>query len=232
MRLPPAILLVESDRRLGEALAQQLAADGFRVELASNPRHARMLASDCPPRVALIGTLQEPRGALALLEEIRDGAGSRWDRTLPALVMSAVRGELDAVRAFEAGADDFVAMPVAYLELRARLRALLRRSDPALDAIETIDVGELHIDLVQRSVTLKGRRVDLRRMEYELLCHLAADPHRAFSREELLLSIWGFRAAGSTRTIDSHASRLRRNLGAVAPGPWLVSVWGVGYRLI
>ncbi len=120
MSVAGPILLVESDRSLGEVLAAQLAADGYRVELARNARHARMLAAASKPRLAILGGLDLPRGALALLEEIRaaDRERSCWPSTLPALVLSRTRSEIETLRAFEAGADDFLAMPLGYLELR------------------------------------------------------------------------------------------------------------------
>lgn len=230
MRIGP-ILLVESDRRLGEALAQQLAADGYRVELAGNARHARILASETRPRLAVLGSSEGPRGPLELLEEIRSCEDSDpiWDRALPALVIGAGAGELEAIRALEAGADDFVAMPLGYLELRARLRAVLRRVDPPVAIGEQLAIGPLQIDLAGRSATLQGQPLDLRRMEFELLAHLATDPDRVFARGDLLCAIWGYRIAGSTRTVDTHASRLRAKMRD--GGDWVIGIWGVGYRL-
>jgi len=228
----PAILLVESDRALAESLATQLIADGYRVELARTADHARLLAGECRPRLAVLGALDHDRGGVGLLEEIRD-AGEKWDPQLPALVIGASAQQLDMLRAFEAGADDFMSQPLSYLELRARIRALLRRSEQtARDADLAIEVGSLRVDSVRRAAWLENRQIELRRMEYELLLHLAREPDRVFSRQELLQAIWGYRSHGSTRTIDTHASRLRHKLQAVAPGPWLVSVWGVGYRLM
>jgi DNA-binding response OmpR family regulator len=231
VRVAP-ILLVEADRRLGEAIARQLVADGYRVELAGNARHARILASETRPRLAVLGSSEGPRGPLELLEEIRgcEGSDPVWDRSLPALVIGADAGELEAIRALDAGADDFVAMPLGYLELRARLRAVLRRVAPPTISPDQIEVGSLQVDLARRSATLQGRDLDLRRMEFELLAQLATDPDRAFARTELLREIWGYRSAGSTRTVDTHASRLRTKMRC-GDGDWVIGVWGVGYRL-
>jgi len=227
------ILIVESDRRLGEALASQLAADGFRVELARSARHARILAGESSPGLALLGHIDSPRGAVALIEEIRGapGQGSCWDPGMAAMVIGGARGELDVLRAFESGADDFMPTPLGYLELRARMLAVLRRCAPPPDDERTLQVGPLTVDLLARAASLRGRALPLRRMEYELLARMAREPERAFPREELLRDIWRYRSTGSTRTVDTHASRLRMQLRAVDPAPWVVAVWGIGYRL-
>jgi DNA-binding response OmpR family regulator len=228
------ILVVESDRHLGEAIVEQLVADGFSVELARSAEHARILAGASAPKLAVLGWLDSPRGALELLREIRQPAylGTPWDRALPAIVVGPQARELDVLRAFEAGADDFVARPATYLELRARLRAILRRTASVASLGRLIEVGPLVIDTGARVVSIDGHEVGLRRMEFELLAHLAREPERVFAKDELLRTVWGYRSGGSTRTVDSHASRLRRKLAPDGAPRWVISVWGVGYRLI
>jgi DNA-binding response OmpR family regulator len=112
------------------------------------------------------------------------------------------------------------------------MRAVLRRSaPPGADDAQLLEVGPLHVDLVARAASLRGRPLSLRRMEYELLARLAREPDRAFGRSELLHEIWRYRSTGSTRTVDTHASRLRTKLRAADPAPWVIAVWGIGYRL-
>lgn len=133
MSLDPAgpILVVESDRQLGQAIAEQLVADGFSVELARTAEHARMLASARAPQLAVLGWLDSRHGALELLREIRRHGelATPWDRALPAIVVCCQARELDMLRAFEAGADDFLARPAAYLELRGPQFKYGRRAD-------------------------------------------------------------------------------------------------------
>jgi DNA-binding response OmpR family regulator len=227
------ILVVESDRQLGHAIAEQLLADGFSVELARSAEHARILAGTNTPQLAVLGGLDSPRGTLELLDEIRrsGGADTRWNHALPAIVMGPRARDLDMLRAFEAGADDFLARGATYLELRARMRAVLRRSAIAAGHARVIEVTPLTIDTSMHVVTVEDRRVDLRRMEYELLVHLAREPERVFARDELMRTVWQYRSGGSTRTLDSHASRLRRRLAPDDAQRWVINVWGVGYRL-
>jgi len=203
------------------------------VELARTSEHARILAEANAPKLIVLGDLGSRRGELELLAEIREGdrAGAPWSQDLPAIVIGSRAEQLDVLRAFERGADDFLARPAHYLELRARLRAVMRRSEntrcePALK------VGPLAIDTGARAVSLHGQTVDLRRLEFALLVHLAGDPERVFGKDELLRAVWGYRCCGSTRTVDSHASRLRRKLEVDGDRRWVLNVWGVGYRLI
>ncbi|HEX3509537.1 MAG TPA: response regulator transcription factor [Solirubrobacteraceae bacterium] len=186
------------------------------------------------PRVVLIGDLDPPRGPLALLEEIRaDLAQRAWNPSLGAIVLSRSGSELDVLRAFDAGADDALPRRAGYLELRARLLALTRRLDDGIAPSPLVTVGALAIDTATHAVTLGGHAVDLRRLEFALLVHLAGDPERVFAKQELLTAVWGYRCcAVTTRTVESHASRLRRKLESHGAGRWVVNVWGVGYRLI
>jgi DNA-binding response OmpR family regulator len=226
--------VVESERELGCAIAEQLVADGYRVALARTAEHARVLARASSPRLALLGGLDGPRGALALLEEIRGAGGEEtWDRGLPAIVLARHAHELEMLRAFEAGADDFLGRSGRYLELRARLRAVLRRAEQrARPAAQVLEVDALRIDMRARSTTLHGSAVGLRRLEFDLLLALAREPRRVFAKDELLSVVWGYRAPGSSRTLDSHASRLRRKLEADGEQRWVINIWGIGYRLL
>jgi DNA-binding response OmpR family regulator len=120
--------------------------------------------------------------------------------------------------------------PFVYDELVARMRAVLRRASGPRHA--RLEVRELEIDLAARLVRVAGEAVELSAKEYDLLVALAEDPERVFKKEELLRDVWGFRSLGRTRTLDSHASRLRRKLNRSGETRYVLNVWGVGYRLV
>lgn len=225
------ILIVEADADFGRALVEQLAADGHPADLARTAQYAETLAGASPPRLVVLGELDSPRGTLDLLETIRGHHAEAWPQNLPVIVLSSRTTEPDMLRAFEAGADDFISRPARYLELRARVRALLRRAASSTQQTGPLQIGALTIDTAAHAVSLAGKHLELRRQEYELLLFLASDPRRVFHKHELLKGVWGYRSTGATRTVDSHASRLRRKLDA-AGGRWVINEWGVGYRLI
>ncbi|HVA30913.1 MAG TPA: response regulator transcription factor, partial [Gaiellaceae bacterium] len=124
--------------------------------------------------------------------------------------------------------DDYLSRPFSYEELVARIRAVLRRRQPRT---ELLHLGELVIDRAARRVTARGVDVALSAKEYALLLKLASDPERVFTREQLLRDVWGYRSYIATRTLESHASRVRCKLAAAGLPGWVVNVWGVGYKL-
>jgi DNA-binding response OmpR family regulator len=203
-----ALLLAEPQPETRGFLERHLRNDGFRV-----------VGEEVRPDLVLLGDT-------AALEEYRARHGD-----VPVIVLGEPESDaVDRVRALDRGCDDFLARPFVYEELLARIRAVLRRTLPA--AHETRRAGPVVADLATRCVTVGGRPITLAGKEYELLLKLMTDPTKVFTKEQLLREVWGFRSLGRTRTLDSHASRLRRKLAAAAPGPFVLNVWGVGYRLL
>ncbi len=228
----PTILVVEDDTATRTFLADNLTADGYEVHVCDCARDALRLLADKDPDLLLLDLGLPDASGLEVLRRVRaaDGLASRIDPATPVVLLTGRDGELDRLRGFEHGADDYVCKPFSYPELRARAGALLRRTS-AQRSLGRIRVGGLDIDPVAHTALLHGRLLELSQKEFALLRVLAAEPSRVFSKEELLRTVWGYRSMGRTRTIDSHACRLRRKLGA-GGDRYVVNVWGIGYRLV
>lgn len=227
-----ALLLAETEPASRGYLERHLASDGYAVLGAAAGREALELAERSRPDLVLLANSLPDATALEVCRRLREGEpGRSWDRRVPVIVLAGDGADaVDRARALDRGADDVVTKPVAYDELVARIRALLRRTAPPPG--EVIEAGPIRVDRATRRVTVGGTRVDLSAKEYALLLKLASDPCRVFTKDQLLRDVWGFRSAARTRTVDSHASRVRRKLAAAAPGSFVVNVWGVGYRLL
>jgi DNA-binding response OmpR family regulator len=229
----PALAVAENETDAREYLTRQLTSDGFEVFAAASAREVLELAELAGPDLLLGDAALPDSSGLEVCRRLREGEpGRSWDRQVPLIMLGDDQADfVDRVRALERGCDDFVPRPFFYDELRARIRAVLRRALPSVP--DRLEAGTLRVDRRTRCVTVGGEPVSLAGREYELLVKLATEPARVFTKEELLRDVWGFRSLGRTRTIDSHASRLRRKLNAAnGGGDYVVNVWGVGYKLV
>ncbi len=226
-----AVVVCEDDEATLELLCDHLAADRFRPLPAPCAADALRLCGYRQPDLLLLDLRLPDAFGLDVLRTIRGAHAvtDRFDPELPVIVLSGRGSETDRVRGLEAGADDYVVKPFHYAELEARIRAVLRRRQVRRQG--PLRVGELAVDPARREVRVAGRPVRLANKEFALLHMLASDPTKVFSKAELLRDVWGFRSPGRTRTVDSHASRLRRKLDPVH-GRWVVNSWGHGYKLI
>ncbi|MGZ4309683.1 MAG: response regulator transcription factor [Gaiellaceae bacterium] len=227
-----ALLLAEAEPGTREFLERHLASDGFEVLGAEVQELALELAERVRPDLVLIGGLADAAGP-DVCRRLREGEpGRSWDRDVPVIVLGEARADaVDRVHAFERGCDDFVPRPFHYEELVvARIHAVLRRAKP--EGRNRLAAGPIALDRTTRRVTVHGFAVALAAKEFELLAKLASEPTRVFTKEELLREVWGFGALGRTRTLDSHASRLRRKLFLAGAEDCVLNVWGVGYRLL
>ncbi|HWB22599.1 MAG TPA: response regulator transcription factor [Gaiellaceae bacterium] len=202
-----ALLLSDPEPATRVLLERHLRHDGFELVAGSGRRPDLVLAGD-------------------------EAELDRWRGEAPVIVLGRIEAEpLERVRAFRRGCDDYVARPFQYDELIERIRAVLRRVTPP--ERDVLVAGPIEIDLHTRVVRARGVPVALSQKEYGLLACLAGEPTRVFTKEELLRDVWGYQAQARTRTLDSHASRLRRKLRAVDPATTFIeNVWGVGYRLL
>jgi DNA-binding response OmpR family regulator len=224
-----SILLCEEDAATRSFLADNLAADGYQV-LVADAKAAALAQLKAQPDLVICDINGD---TLGLLDAVRQAGGvaSQIDPDVPLIVLTARGDELARVRFFDRGSDDVVAKPFSYIELRARVAALRRRRHGHLRR-PVIQVGALRIDTVARAVRVGETTIDLAAMEYALVAHLAGEPTRVFTKHELLRDVWGFRASGRTRTLDTHACRLRNKLTDAGHGRFIENVWGVGYRLV
>lgn len=228
----PAVLVVEDDPTTRTFLAENLIADRFAPMSAESAEEAMGFLARSIPDIAVIDAGLPGASGLDLIDAIRAGGSGGWNPSMPLVVMSGNAGPHAAVRAMERGADDFVPKPFHYPELLARVGNALRRSQGGAVG-EVLRIGGLTIDRQARRATLSGRRLALSAKEYGLLLALAREPLRVHTKEELLRDVWGYRGVGRTRTVDSHASRLRLKLAECSGGQrWIGNVWGVGYRLM
>ena len=222
--MPSAVLVAEPEAETREYLGRQLQDDGFDVLGAARRSEALDLAERARPDLVLLAELD-------LCLRLRRGEpGRTWDRNVPVILLAPSSDLVERVRALDRGADDVMGRPFAYEELLARIRALLRRSTTS--AAEVLVAGDLVVDRRTRRVSVRDAAVTLSAKEFDLLARLASEPQRVFSKEELLREVWGFRALGRTRTLESHASRLRKKLRFADGDRFVVNVWGVGYRLL
>ena len=225
------VVVCEDDEPTLELLCDHLEEDRFRALPAPSAADALRLCHYKHPDLLLLDLRLPDASGLDVLREIRasEGAIGLYDPALPVIVLSGRGTDADRVRGFAEGADDYVVKPFLYQEVAARIQSVLRRRDSRLQGPRR--VGEVFIDPSRRQVRIGDRPVKLANKEFSLLCALAADPKRVFTKQELLRDVWGFRSMGRTRTLDSHASRLRRKLDP-ENGRFVINVWGVGYRLI
>jgi len=243
------VLLVEDEADLCNLIKGHLEGEGYAVVQAFDGPTALTLVEQHRPDVIILDWMLPGMDGLAVCRRVRQS------HLMPILMLTARSEEIDRVLGLEVGADDYVVKPFGMRELLARIRALLRRvtldaqspassgqaaETPELvagavpierDAASTAIVrGPLRVDPAMHVATLDGEELDLTPKEFELLQLFVEHPGRAFSREFLVERIWGYEYDGFERTVDTHITRLRKKLGPL--GDKIITVWGVGYRLV
>jgi DNA-binding response OmpR family regulator len=226
------ILVVEDDRTLREALRYNLVADGYEVAVADDGSEGLISARQDDPDVIILDLMLPTLSGIEVCKALRrDGS------IVPVIILTARDSEMDRIGGLESGADDYVTKPFSMRELLARVGAQIRRMDMIKSVSLTsgdqiIDLGDLVINRGSRAVTLAGKQLDLRPREFDLLAHLAANPGRVYTRDQLLQDVWGFEYSGDTRTVDVHVRWLRLKIEKDPSKPTLLgTVRGVGYRI-
>lgn len=219
------VLVVEDDDSIAELLSLNLGREGMTVVRERDAESALLFLKSKNPDLILLDLGLPGMDGLDFCRMVRR------ERRTPLLILTSRRAEVDKVLGLELGADDYVTKPFGVRELLARVRALLRRAEPAAEGVRRF--GDLTIDSEAKSVTLAGSSVDLTAMEYRILEVLTASPRRVFSREEILERLSEDSSEGYERTIDSHLARLRKKLeDDPREARYIETVRGLGYRFV
>ncbi len=220
------IFCVEDDAGIRDLMIYTLNASGFRAVGFENAKEFYTALADTVPELIMLDIMLPGEDGISILKRLKADARTA---DIPVIMATAKGNEYDKVIGLDLGADDYLAKPFGMMEMASRVRAVLRRSGRAAEKPQLIRVGSLEMDLNEHSVTADGIRVQLTLKEFELLHTFMTNPGRAFTREQLLSSVWSEDFMGETRTVDVHVGTLRQKLGSC--GKYIRTVRGVGYKL-
>lgn len=220
------IFCVEDDAGIRDLMIYTLNASGFRAVGFENAREFYAALADDTPELIMLDIMLPGEDGISILKRLKADARTA---DIPVIMATAKGNEYDKVIGLDLGADDYLAKPFGMMEMASRVRAVLRRSGRAAEKPQLIRVGGLEMNLGEHIVTADGIRIQLTLKEFELLRTFMTSPGRAFTREQLLSSVWSEDFLGETRTVDVHVGTLRQKLGSC--GKYIRTVRGVGYRL-
>ena len=220
------ILIVDDDENICELLRLYLQKDGFDTVVAHDGQTALKLANSENPDLILLDIMLPGLDGWQVCREIRKTSET------PIIMLTAKSETFDKILGLELGADDYVSKPFDTKEVVARIKAVLRRSNDndKQNQISEVRYDKLKINLTNYELVVNGVRIDTPPKELELIYHLASNPNRVYTRDQLLDEVWGFDYYGDSRTVDVHVKRLREKLEDVSPEWSLKTVWGVGYK--
>lgn len=219
------IYCVEDDSSIRELMLYALRASGFSAQGYETAALFWEAIRREKPELILLDIMLPDEDGITVLKKLKNDPILAQ---IPVIMATAKSMEFDKVIGLDAGADDYLSKPFGMMEMVSRVRAVLRRSAPR-PAVRLLRVGELEMNLGEHTVTACGQRVQLTLKEFELLHKFMANPGRAFTREQLLTTVWGEEFVGETRTVDVHIGTLRTKLGDC--GGYIETVRGVGYRM-
>lgn len=220
------IFCVEDDAGIRDLMIYTLSASGFRAVGFENAREFYAALADDTPELIMLDIMLPGEDGISILKRLKADARTA---DIPVIMATAKGNEYDKVIGLDLGADDYLAKPFGMMEMASRVRAVLRRSGRAAEKQQLIRVGGLEMNLGEHIVTADGIRIQLTLKEFELLRTFMTSPGRAFTREQLLSSVWSEDFLGETRTVDVHVGTLRQKLGSC--GKYIRTVRGVGYKL-
>ncbi len=218
------LLIVDDEEKIREVVKEYAEFDGYEVTEAGDGMEAISLCRLHNYDLIIMDIMMPKLDGFSACKEIRKAS------SIPIIMMSARGEEYDKLFGFELGIDDYVTKPFSPKELMARVNAVLSRSAPAekRESASVMTFGDLVIDILGRSVSVKGEKIELTPKEYDLLFYLVENRNIALSRDKLLRDVWGYDFFGDDRTIDTHIKNLRNNLGPYRD--MIVTLRGVGYK--
>ena len=219
------ILVVDDEELLVKGIRFNLQNDGYDVIVGSNGLDAISAVQNENPNLIVLDVMMPEMDGLTACQKIREFSD------VPIILLTAKADDIDKLMGFENGADDYLTKPFNILELKARIRAMLRRSGSKDDASEsTLTIGNITLDLNARNAYRSGELVDLTAKEVDVIEFLMRNPNRVYSREALLDTIWAYEYRSDIRTLDVHIRRLREKLEENSADPqYIMTKWGVGY---
>ena len=220
------VLVADDDKNICELLRLYLVKEGFQVVLAGDGEEALARFSAENPDINLLDVMMPRLDGWQVCREIRKKS------ECPIIMITAKGETFDKVLGLELGADDYVVKPFETKEIVARIKAVLRRTgkSAAENDIKEVSYDKLVVNMTKYELKVDGKVVDTPPKELELLYHLASNPNRVYTRDQLLDEVWGFEYYGDSRTVDVHVKRLREKLEGVSDKWTLKTVWGVGYK--
>lgn len=219
------VLVVDDDLNICELLRLYLEKEGYNVIIANDGMSAVSIFQESHPDIVLLDIMLPQLDGWQVCREIRKFSDK------PIIMLTAKGETFDKVLGLELGADDYVVKPFDAKEVVARIKAVLRRtSTPAVEENKEVRYDKLLINRTNYELRVNGQKVDTPPKELELIYHLASNPNRVFTRDQLLDEIWGYDYYGDSRTVDVHVKRLREKLEGVSDKWALKTVWGVGYK--
>ena len=220
------VLVADDDKNICELLRLYLVKEGFQVVLAGDGEEALARFSAENPDIILLDVMMPRLDGWQVCREIRKKS------ECPIIMITAKGETFDKVLGLELGADDYVVKPFETKEIVARIKAVLRRTgkSAAENDVKEVSYDKLVVNMTKYELKVDGKVVDTPPTELELLYHLASNPNRVYTRDQLLDEVWGFEYYGDSRTVDVHVKRLREKLEGVSDKWTLKTVWGVGYK--
>lgn len=221
------ILIIDDDINICELLRLYLVKDGFDAEVITDGITALNTFSTIQPDLILLDIMLPGMDGWQICREIRKTS------QVPIIMLTAKGETFDKVLGLELGADDYITKPFETKEVVARIKAVLRRSgtqNAVADTPKEVSFDKLSINLTNYELKVDGNPIDTPPKELELIFHLASNPNRVYTRDQLLDEVWGFEYYGDSRTVDVHVKRLREKLEGVSEKWELKTVWGVGYK--